>query len=249
MIHATVIPEPPSVLVPVLGEEAFFPVRRIFCVGRNFADHAREMGMAIERGRPVFFMKPREALQPGGGPIPYPAGTSELHHEVELVAALGAGGVGLAEEAALGLVFGYAVGLDLTRRDLQAELKAKGLPWELAKSFEHSAPISPIRRWQGPPPRGEIRLRVNGELRQRARLDEMIFDVGQVLVWLSRYFELMPGDLVFLGTPAGVGPLRPGDRFEAAVEEVGLLEGAIAPPRSGGTPSAACSTMPTTGEP
>jgi fumarylpyruvate hydrolase len=227
----TIVPPPQPVLLPVLGTPASFPVRRIFCVGRNFAEHAREMGMPIERGRPVFFMKPREALLPGGGDLPYPPETRELHHEVELVAALRAGGRDLDPQAALEAVFGYAVGLDLTRRDLQAELKAKGLPWELAKSFEHSAPISPIRPWQGPPPTGIIRLAVNGELRQQARLEEMLFGVGEVLAWLSRYFEPMAGDLVFLGTPAGVGPLRPGDRFEAAIEGVGGLAGRILPPR------------------
>lgn len=231
MTATTVIPAPQPLLLPVLHDSAFFPVRRVFCVGRNFAEHAREMGMAVEHGRPVFFMKPREALVPGGGEIPYPAETRALHHEVELVAALRAGGTDLDPLSALGCVFGYAVGLDLTRRDLQAELKAKGLPWELAKAFEASAPISPIRAWQGRPPQGEIRLTVNGALRQQAMLSEMIFGVGEVLMWLSRFFTLAPGDLVFLGTPAGVGPLYPGDSFAARIEGVGTLEGRILPPR------------------
>lgn len=222
----TIVPLPQPVLLPVLGTPACFPVRRIFCVGRNFAEHAREMGMPVERGRPVFFMKPREAVQ-AGGDIPYPPQTAELHHEVELVAALRGGGRDLDPEAALAAVFGYAVGLDLTRRDLQAELKAKGLPWELAKSFECSAPISPIRPWRGPPPEGEIRLTVNGAVRQQARLTAMIFGVGEVLMWLSRFFALAAGDLVFLGTPSGVGPLRAGDVFRAEIEEVGALAGRI----------------------
>ncbi|MDW8479096.1 MAG: fumarylacetoacetate hydrolase family protein [Xanthomonadales bacterium] len=223
-----VFPPPGPVLLPLLGEPLALPVRRVFCVGRNFAEHAREMGMTVERARPVFFMKPPEALVPGGGEIPYPPATAELHHEVELVAALAGGGRELAPEEALDRVLGYAVGLDLTRRDLQAELKAKGLPWELAKGFEHSAPISALRRWRGPPPAGRIRLEVDGELRQEASLAEMIFGVGEVLMWLSRFFTLAPGDLVFLGTPAGVGPLRPGQRFRAEVEGVATLEGRIA---------------------
>ena len=214
-----------------------FPVRRIYCVGRNFADHAREMGAAVpaskaERGTPVFFMKPADAIVTGGV-VPYPPATSDLHHEVELVVALGhdAPAGPLPVEAASALVFGYGVGLDLTRRDLQAAAKAKGLPWDTGKGFDHSAPVSALM------PAAElgaldalpITLDVNGERRQASTLDQLIWDVREILHELSKLYALRAGDLVFMGTPAGVAALQPGDRFDARIGDVLQLQGHIRP--------------------
>ena len=214
-----------------------FPVRRIYCVGRNFADHAREMGAAVpaskaERGTPVFFMKPADAIVTGGV-VPYPPATADLHHEVELVVALGhdAPAGPLPVEAASALVFGYGVGLDLTRRDLQAAAKAKGLPWDTGKGFDHSAPVSALL------PAAElgalaalpITLDVNGERRQASTLDQLIWDVPEILHELSKLYALRAGDLVFMGTPAGVAALQPGDRFDARIGDVLQLQGHIRP--------------------
>jgi 2-keto-4-pentenoate hydratase/2-oxohepta-3-ene-1,7-dioic acid hydratase in catechol pathway len=227
----TVIPVPAPTCLPVRGSDALFPVRRIYCVGRNFADHAREMGATVDRGNPVFFMKPGDAIVAGGGRVPYPPGTRDLHHEVELVVALGRdadGEVAVAEAPAL--VFGYGVGLDLTRRDLQANAKAKGLPWDTAKGFDHSAPASelvPVAA-AGDLFARTLSLEVNGQLRQQARLDTMVFTVAEVLHELSKLYALKAGDLVFMGTPAGVAALVPGDHFRAEVEGLLVLEGDIA---------------------
>jgi 2-keto-4-pentenoate hydratase/2-oxohepta-3-ene-1,7-dioic acid hydratase in catechol pathway len=214
-----------------------FPVRRIYCVGRNFADHAREMGATApaskaERGTPVFFMKPADAIVVDGI-VPYPPGTSDLHHEVELVVALGADAPAgeLAVAAASSLVFGYGVGLDLTRRDLQAAAKAKGLPWDTSKGFDHSAPVSTLL------PAGElgaldalpITLEINGQRRQASTLDQLIWDVPEILHELSKLYALRAGDLVFMGTPAGVAALQPGDRFDARISDALQLQGHIAP--------------------
>lgn len=214
-----------------------FPVRRIYCVGRNFADHAREMGAVApaskaERGTPVFFMKPADAIVIDGA-VPYPPGTSDLHHEVELVVALGADAPAgeLAVAAASSLVFGYGVGLDLTRRDLQATAKAKGLPWDTGKGFDHSAPVSALL------PAGElgaldalpITLEINGQRRQASTLDQLIWDVPEILHELSKLYALRAGDLVFMGTPAGVAALQPGDRFDARIGDALRLQGHIAP--------------------
>ncbi|KGM57382.1 fumarylacetoacetate hydrolase [Lysobacter arseniciresistens ZS79] len=231
-----VIAAPPQPRLPIRsGDGATFPVRRIYCVGRNFADHAREMGASApaskaERGRPVFFCKPADALVTDGV-VPYPRGTGELHHEIELVVALGADappGV-LDREAAPALVYGYAVGLDLTRRDLQAAAKSKGLPWDTGKAFDHSAPVSELV------PAGEVgdlasralTLRINGEVRQRGALADLIWDVPDILHELSRLFALKAGDLVFMGTPAGVGPLVAGDVFSASLDGVVELCGRV----------------------
>lgn len=227
----TVIPVPPAGHLAVRGTAATFPVRRIYCVGRNFADHAKEMGATVDRGQPIFFMKPGDAVVPGGGPVPYPPGTRDLHHEVELVVALGRDADGeVAAADALGLVFGYGVGLDLTRRDLQAAAKAKGLPWDTAKGFDHSAPASelvPVADGaQGAS--GRIWLRVNGELRQQGQLEDMVFAVPEILHALSGLYALKAGDLVFMGTPAGVAALVPGDRFEAGVDGLAQFQGHIA---------------------
>lgn len=214
-----------------------FPVRRIYCVGRNFADHAREMGATApaskdERGTPVFFMKPADAIVVDGI-VPYPPRTSDLHHEVELVVALGADAPAgeLAVAAASSLVFGYGVGLDLTRRDLQAAAKAKGLPWDTGKGFDHSAPVSTLL------PAGElgaldalpITLEINGQRRQASTLDQLIWDVPEILHELSKLYALRAGDLVFMGTPAGVAALQPGDRFDARISDALQLQGHIAP--------------------
>lgn len=214
-----------------------FPVRRIYCVGRNFADHAREMGATApaskaERGTPVFFMKPADAIVIDGV-VPYPPGTNELHHEVELVVALGHDAPAglLAVDAATALIFGYGIGLDLTRRDLQTAAKAKGLPWDTGKGFDHSAPVSALLRTDDI---GEIdaltlSLEVNGERRQQSSLDQLIWNVPEILHELSKLYALRAGDLVFMGTPAGVAALQPGDRFHAQLGDVLELQGHIAP--------------------
>lgn len=211
--------------IPVLDDVpgATFPVRRIYCVGRNFADHAREMGAAApaskaERGNPVFFHKPTNAITLQAQ-VPYPPATGDLHHEVELVVALGTdapAGV-LDRGQAMALVYGYGIGLDLTRRDLQAAAKAKGLPWDTAKGFDDSAPLSALRPARMFPPLEPLllSLQVNGQLRQRAALADMIWDVADILVELSKLYALRAGDVVMMGTPAGVAALQPGDSFEA----------------------------------
>ncbi len=220
------IPKSPSPTVAVAGSTLRFPVRRIYCVGRNYAEHAREMGAPVDRETPTFFMKPADAVVADGATLAYPRGTSNLHHEVELVVALGSGGNDIEPGAALGHVFGYAVGIDLTRRDLQAAAKAKGLPWDTAKGFDGSAPISAIHRSGkiGHPTHGELAIVVNGEVRQRADIGEMIFDVPAILHELSKLFELAAGDLIFTGTPAGVGPLVRGDRVVATFADTARLE-------------------------
>jgi fumarylpyruvate hydrolase len=215
---------PPT--VPVAGLESAFPVGRILCVGRNYAAHRREMG-GDDRDPPFFFAKPADAVVTGGETAPYPSRTADLHHEIELVVAIGKAGEAIEPSAALDLVYGYAVGVDLTRRDLQAAAKAKGQPWDAAKGFDHSAPISDIRRWTGPPPSGRISLSVNGEPRQSADLGDMIWSIAEVVSEASRLWRLEPGDLIFTGTPEGVGPLARGDRVVGEIEAVGRLAFAI----------------------
>lgn len=227
--------------VAVRGRDTsgMFPVRRIYCVGRNFADHAREMGATApaskaERGTPVFFLKPADALVTDGVAA-YPPGTQDLHHEIELVVALGAdtppGVIDPADADAL--IFGYGIGLDLTRRDLQAAAKAKGLPWDIAKAFDESAPISvlvPAAEVGALAPR-TLSLRVNGTLRQQSTLDQLIWDVPDILHELSKLYALRAGDLIFMGTPAGVAALQPGDVCEGALDDLIRLDCRIAPPR------------------
>jgi len=217
-----VLPLPPVPAVPVLGTEALFPVRRILCVGRNYAAHRREMG-GDDRDPPFFFSKPADAVVLPGGDVAYPSATTDLHHEVELVAALGAGGADVPVETALDLVFGWAVGVDLTRRDLQGAARAKGQPWDAAKGFDQSGPISAIRRAQGAAPQGRIWLKVNGAVRQDALVADMIWNAAEIIAQASRLWRLAPGDLIFTGTPEGVGPLVRGDRVEGEVEGVGAL--------------------------
>ena len=229
------IPAPPVPRVPVRGG-ATFPVRRIFCVGRNFADHAREMGATApaskaERGTPVFFHKPADAIVTGNADVPYPPGTQDLHHEVELVVALGADAPAgpLARDDAQALVIAYGVGLDLTRRDLQAAAKAKGLPWDTGKGFDHSAPVSELvpAADVGALDDLTLTLRVNGDTRQHGSLRNLIWDVPDILHELSKLYALKAGDLVFMGTPAGVAALVPGDRFIASLDDVVTLQGRI----------------------
>ena len=225
----TVIPSPAQPSIPVAGRAERFPVRRVFCIGRNYADHAREMGASVDKTNPMFFTKPADALVTDGADVPYPSVTQDLHHEVEMVVALGAGGSDLSVEDAGKLVWGYGVGLDLTRRDLQAQAKAKGAPWDVAKAFDHSAPVSALV------PAGDaalsaatrITLEINGDIRQQATLGDMMLDVPEILSALSRLFELKAGDIVYTGTPAGVAALARGDRFVATLEGIATLEGRV----------------------
>ncbi|MGH8213663.1 MAG: fumarylacetoacetate hydrolase family protein [Rhodanobacteraceae bacterium] len=223
--------EPAAVpALSVSGSTARFPVHRIYCIGRNYAEHAREMGAeAVSRAQPVFFMKPADAIVPGGGNVPYPPATNELHHEVEMVVAMSRGGRDIDAARALDCVFGYGVGLDLTRRDLQATAKVKGLPWDAAKGFDASAPVSVLRPASeiGHPAHAQLSLQVNGETRQQTDIAEMIFPVADVIAELSKLFELKAGDLIFTGTPAGVGPLQRRDRFRAELQDIAVLEGHI----------------------
>ena len=216
--------------VAVRGVTSRFPVHRIYCVGRNYAEHAKEMGAEVNRETPTFFMKPADAVVESGAEIDYPSGTRNLHHEVELVVALSSGGRSIDTARALDCVFGYAVGLDLTRRDLQAHAKQKGLPWDVAKGFDQSAPVSAIAPASaiGHPQAGELVLEVNGTMRQRCDIGDMVFSVPEIIAELSKLFELRAGDLVFTGTPAGVAALVPGDHFRARFAQHALLEGRIA---------------------
>jgi fumarylpyruvate hydrolase len=213
-----------SGFVPVEGNGLQFPVHRIYCVGRNYADHALEMGGSPDREPPFFFSKPADAVVSKSS-VPFPRMTTELHHEVELVVALGSGGTDVSCADALSLVYGYAVGVDLTRRDLQAEAKKLRRPWDVAKGFDQSAPVSAIVPASvcGHPASGAISLSVNGNERQRGGLEQMIWSVPEILAELSRFYELHAGDLIFTGTPSGVGPLEAGDRVECHIEGVNDL--------------------------
>ncbi len=221
-----VLPAPALSIVSVTGLTAAFPVRRIYCVGRNYADHAREMGMDPHREPPFFFGKPHDTVVSGGGAIAYPPATANLHHEVELVVALAKGGSHIPSAEALDHVYGYAVGIDLTRRDLQAASKDKGQPWDTAKGFDQSAPISaitPAQSW-GHRAWGAIWLSVNGVEKQRGDLSQMTWSVPEVIEHLSGYVTLAPGDLIFTGTPAGVGPIVRGDRVRCGIDGLEELE-------------------------
>jgi len=220
-----VIPLVPQPTVEVMGTDARFPVHRIYCVGRNYAKHAREMGMDPDREPPFFFAKPADALVANGTPVPYPSRTANLHHEIELVVAVGAGGRDIPVANAPAHVFGYAVGLDLTRRDQQFAAREQGRPWDVAKGFDHSAPVSAIRpaAEMGHLEQGAIWLEVNGEQRQRANLCEMIWSVPEIVAELSTYFELRAGDLIFTGTPEGVGPVQRGDSLVGGIDGLETL--------------------------
>jgi len=224
-----VIPAPDQASLPVAGSADRFPVRRIYCIGRNYADHAREMGGSPDREPPFFFCKPADAafVVPGEAPVdwPYPTITTDLHHEIELVAAIGRGGRDIDVVSALEHVWGYGVGLDMTRRDLQGQMKAQGRSWEIGKAFDHAAPISALRPASetGHPAAGDIWLDVNGVRRQSGDLSDMIWSVAEAVAGLSRYFELKPGDLLMTGTPAGVGAVVRGDVLSGGVAGVATL--------------------------
>jgi fumarylpyruvate hydrolase len=224
---AYVFAAPPQVVVPVAGSTDLFPVHRIYCVGRNYEEHAKEMGFS-GREAPFFFAKPADALLPvaaGEGEMPYPPATANLHHEIELVVAIGRRGSGIAAADAAGYIWGYAVGLDMTRRDLQGEAKKQGRPWEVGKGFDFSAPISPIKPIgkSGELRAGRIWLRVNGTIRQDSDVSKLIWNVDETIEHLSKYFELAPGDLIFTGTPEGVAAVGRGDVLEGGVDGVGTL--------------------------
>ena len=214
----------PAPEVAIAGGGAF-PVRRIVCVGRNYAEHAREMGGNPEREPPFFFSKPADALVPGEATIPFPARTANLHHEIELTVAIGKGGANIPVAEALSHVFGYGVGNDLTRRDLQAEAKAAGRPWDMAKGFDDSAVASLIvpAAQIGHPTEARIWLSVNGAIRQDGNIADMVWNVPEVIAELSTYIRLQPGDLIYTGTPAGVGAIRPGDLIEGGVDGIGTI--------------------------
>ncbi|MEX2470320.1 MAG: fumarylacetoacetate hydrolase family protein [Pseudohongiellaceae bacterium] len=216
---------PPELpVVPVTSLDALFPVHRIYCVGQNYSDHVREMGGDSRANPPVFFSKPADAVVTGNAAVPYPQATSDLHHEVELVVALGSGGRDIALSEALACVFGYAVGIDFTRRDLQALAKQAGKPWDTAKGFDASAPVSDIVPVHDQhPQQGAIWLEVNGQRRQQADISEMIWSVPDIIVELSKFYALCAGDLIFTGTPAGVAATVVGDHIEAGVDGVGNL--------------------------
>jgi fumarylpyruvate hydrolase len=220
---AYAIPVPPMTTIPVVGADPF-PVRRIYCVGRNYAAHAREMGYDPDREPPFFFTKPSDAIVPSHSTIAYPSKTQDLHHEVELVVALGKGGRNIAEADALNYVFGYAVGLDMTRRDLQSEAKKLARPWDMAKGFDESAPCAAITPASviGHPTKGAVTLSVNGQTRQKGDLDELIWSVPETIAYLSQFVALQAGDLIFTGTPEGVGAVVKGDRLVGSIE--GLTE-------------------------
>lgn len=227
----------PTPALPVLGRTALFPVRRIFCIGRNYAAHAREMGKDPQCDPPFFFMKPATALVPVTDDrvsIPYPPGTTDFQHEIELVAAIGTRAACIEPDRALQHVFGYAVGIDMTRRDLQLAARQAGRPWESGKSFAHSAPTGSLLQVRAGehPERAEIWLSVNGQMRQRADIAEMIWTIAECVSQLSYLDALEPGDLLFTGTPAGVGALAPGDRVQGGVAGVGEIALRIAGPEA-----------------
>lgn len=224
-----VVRPPAQAAVPVAGSADLFPVRRVYCVGRNYAAHAREMGFDPERDPPFFFAKPADAVVPVPhgtvGDIPYPSCTDNYHHEIELVAAIGQRGADIEVARALEHVWGYAVGLDMTRRDLQFALRDKGRPWELGKAFDASAPIGPLTPVRAVPDIGQaaIWLTVNGEPRQRSTIGHLIWSVAETVACLSKYFTLEPGDLIFTGTPEGVGAVRRGDLLTGGIDGLGEL--------------------------
>jgi len=221
--------------VPIAGSTERFPVRHIYCVGRNYAEHAKEMGGDASKEPPFFFTKAADSIvpvvPPAVGSVAYPLATKNLHHEIELVVAIGASGVSLSAEAAPRLIWGYAVGLDMTRRDLQNDMREKKRPWDIGKSFAQAAPIGPLHPVStvGQLSRGKIWLDVNGMRRQSGDLADMIWDVPHTLAFLSKYYELLPGDLVFTGTPAGVGAVVAGDRLVGGIDGLGTLAISIVP--------------------
>lgn len=221
--------------VAIEGEDKRFPVRRIFCVGRNYAAHAREMGRDPSRELPFFFTKPADAIVPDGGDVPYPPQTHELHYEMELVVAIGKAGFQIPADQAKAYIYGYATGNDLTRRDLQLEAREKGRPWDWGKAFDASAVISPIRKASeiGHPTSGRIWLAVNDEVQQDQDIADLIWGVEEIISILSHSMRIQPGDLIYTGTPAGVGPLKVGDRVTGGVEGVGEQAFTMVAPHTG----------------
>ncbi len=215
---------PPVVALPIVGTDAMFPVRRVYCIGRNYAAHAIEMGHDPDREDPFFFQKNPNNLD-SSGEFPYPPHTSDVHHEAEVAVMLKSGGTNIPVEQALDHVFGYALALDMTRRDLQGEMKKAGRPWEIGKAFERSAPVGPVHPVveTGHLDSGSITLKVNGDLKQKGDLNQMIWKVPEMISYLSEYFELAPGDVILSGTPSGVGPVSKGDVMELAVDGLGTL--------------------------
>ena len=220
-----VFPPPSPAAAPIRGRAERFPLRRIFCVGRNYEAHAREMGVAADREAPFYFTKASEHYAPSGSTISYPPGTGNYHYEMELVVAIGTSGFRIPEAEALGHVFGYACGLDMTRRDLQSAAKEQQRPWDIGKDVEQSAVLGEIAPAAdiGHPARGRIELRLNGQVKQSADVSDLIHGVPAVIAHLSGYYHLRPGDLIYTGTPEGVGAVKPGDRLEGSIEGVGTI--------------------------
>jgi len=223
-----VIPPSPQAAIPVAGTGKYFPVRRLWCVGRNYVEHIKEMGQDV-REPPFFFAKPPDAIVADGGTVPYPSLTQDMHHEVELVVALKSGGRNIETEQALGCIYGYGAGIDLTRRDLQIASRNIKRPWEIGKAFDYSAPCRALRAAAeiGHPEKGRITLKVNGKLRQDGDLDQMIWKVSEIVSKLSEMVELSAGDIIMTGTPSGVAATVAGDQIECEIERVGTLRVAI----------------------
>jgi fumarylpyruvate hydrolase len=220
MSASLLFPVAPVPTVPVKGENRLFPVNRVFCVGRNYADHAKEMGVEVDREAPFYFLKPSSAIVPTGATIAYPPGTSNYHYEMEFVIAIGAPAFRISEADALSVIYGYACGLDMTRRDLQLDARAKGRPWDLGKAFEQSAIIAPITKAEsfaaiGPQ---RIMLKQNDAIKQDAKLSDLVWSIPELVSHLSRYYHLAPGDLIYTGTPAGVGAVKPGDMLHGEID-------------------------------
>jgi fumarylpyruvate hydrolase len=216
---------PPPAAAPVRGRAERFPIRRIFCVGRNYEAHAKEMGVAADREAPFYFLKAAEHYVASGATVPYPPGTKNCHHEMEMVVAIGKGGFRIPEAQALDHVYGYACGLDMTRRDLQSAAKDKQRPWDLGKNFEQSAVLGEIATAAdvGHPSHGAIELRVNGATKQSSDISDLIHGVPAIVAHLSQFYHLQPGDLIYTGTPEGVGPVKPGDRLEGSIAGIGTI--------------------------
>lgn len=228
------VPAPAQVTLPVAGAGLRFPVRRIYCVGRNYVEHIREMGGHEERDPPIFFQKPTDAIVQDGGTVPYPPMTSDLHYELELVVTLKSGGMEIPESRALDHIYGYAIGIDMTRRDRQRDMGQGGLPWEIGKSFDHSCPCGPVHPVEavGHIDSGAIKLAVDGETKQDSDVSLLIWKVPEIIANLSKFFELHAGDIILTGTPHGVGPVRPGNELVGTIDRLGSLTIRIGAPAS-----------------
>ncbi|MGR3632044.1 MAG: fumarylacetoacetate hydrolase family protein [Limimaricola soesokkakensis] len=244
-----VVPAPAQVSLPVTGTDAQFPVRRIYCIGKNYVAHVREMGGDETRDFPIIFQKPVDSVIHAGGTVPYPPMTDDFHHEIELMVAMKSGGYNIPVEDALSHVYGYGVCIDMTRRQLVETPITANMPWELKKSFDHSAPCSAIHPVEmvGHPDKGAIQLSVDGELRQCSDLSLMIWRVPEIISTLSRYFSIEPGDIIMAGTPDGVGPVLPGNRLEGRIENLGALEILVGEPAGVAAPGVQPISLLTTG--